>query len=99
MRWSGLLLKVIELSCMMGDYLERDKRMRLKEKVAVVTGGGNGIGRAICLAFAGEGAAVAVTDIDALAAKRVTDEIVRQGGRAISIKMDVTNTSDVTPRC
>jgi len=69
--------------------------MRLKDKAAVVTGGGNGIGRAICLAFADEGAAVAVTDIDAQAAKRVADEIVRHGGRAISIKMDVTNTSDV----
>ena len=69
--------------------------MRLKDKAAVVTGGGNGIGRAICLAFADEGAAVAVSDIDAQAAKRVADEIVRHGGRAISIKMDVTNTSDV----
>ena len=69
--------------------------MRLKDKAAVVTGGGNGIGRAICLAFADEGAAVAVSDIDAQAAKRMADEIVRQGGRAISLKMDVTNTGDV----
>ena len=72
---------------MMGDDSQKGTNVnRLKEKVAVVTGGGNGIGRAICLAFAGEGAAVAVTDIDALAAKRVADEIITNGGRAISYK-------------
>ena len=69
--------------------------MRLKDKVAVVTGGGNGIGRAICLAFADEGADVVVADIDAQAANRVANEIGRHGGRAISSKMDVTNPIDV----
>ena len=69
--------------------------MRLKDKVAVVTGGGNGIGRAICLAFADEGADVVVVDIDAQAANRVAKEISRHGGRAISSKMDVTNPIDV----
>jgi NAD(P)-dependent dehydrogenase (short-subunit alcohol dehydrogenase family) len=69
--------------------------MRLKDKVAVVTGGGNGIGRAICLAFADEGADVVVADIDAQAANRVANEIGRHGGRAISATMDVTNPIDV----
>jgi NAD(P)-dependent dehydrogenase (short-subunit alcohol dehydrogenase family) len=69
--------------------------MRLNEKVAVVTGGGNGIGRAICKAFADEGGAVVVADIDTQSANRVANEIGRHGGRAIPAKMDVTNPADV----
>jgi 3-oxoacyl-[acyl-carrier protein] reductase len=69
--------------------------MRLKDRVAVVTGGGNGIGRAICLAFAKEGADVVVADIDARAANRVADEIGKHGGRAISSMTDVTDPIDV----
>ena len=49
--------------------------MRLTEKVAVVTGGGNGIGAAIATRMAGEGAAVAVVDVDALGGKRVAAEL------------------------
>ncbi len=69
--------------------------MQLKDRVAVVTGGGNGIGRAISLAFAGEGAEVAVTDIDAASADRVAAEINGQGGHAIAVRMDVTNPAEV----
>ena len=69
--------------------------MRLKDKVAVITGGGNGIGHTICKAFAKEGASVVVTDIDTDAAKNVADEIVNNGGSAISLKMDVTDMGDV----
>ena len=69
--------------------------MRLKDKVAVVTGGGNGIGRAICMTFADEGADVVVADIDAAAAKTVADEIIKHGGKAITTVMDVTNPVDV----
>jgi len=69
--------------------------VRLKEKVAVITGGGNGIGRAICQAFVDEGAAVVVADIDTKAANRVASDIGRYGGFAIPVKMDVTNAVDV----
>jgi NAD(P)-dependent dehydrogenase (short-subunit alcohol dehydrogenase family) len=67
----------------------------LKDRVAIITGGGSGIGRAISQAFAEEGAAVVVADIDTQSAHRVANEIGRNGGRAIPTMMDVTNPADV----
>lgn len=64
---------------------------RLDNKTALVTGGGSGIGREICLLFGKQGAAVAVGDINEVAAKAVADEITAAGGDAFPIHLDVTS--------
>jgi len=64
-------------------------------KVAFVTGAGSGIGRVTALAFAARGAAVAVADISSDKARDTTDAITRQGGQALALTCDVTNSSDV----
>lgn len=69
--------------------------MRLKDKVAVVTGAGSGIGKAIATRFAREGAIVAIADLDQASATSVTTEIMASGGRAIPVAMDVTDETQV----
>jgi NAD(P)-dependent dehydrogenase (short-subunit alcohol dehydrogenase family) len=59
--------------------------MRLEGKVAVITGGGGGIGEAICRLFAEEGAAVAVADIDGQAARRVADSLPSSGAWCVDV--------------
>jgi NAD(P)-dependent dehydrogenase (short-subunit alcohol dehydrogenase family) len=69
----------------------RENVTRLAGKVALITGGGTGIGRATALAFAREGASVAVAARRMEKLKEVVREIERQGGKGLAIECDVTS--------
>lgn len=67
----------------------------LSGKVAVVTGGGDGIGKGCCEILAAAGASVVVSDISADKAKAVADGIVAAGGKAISMVCNVLEDADL----
>jgi NAD(P)-dependent dehydrogenase (short-subunit alcohol dehydrogenase family) len=67
----------------------------MKDRVALVTGGAAGIGRATALAFAREGAHVLVLDRDAAGGEHTVAELRNAGGRGMFIRLDVTSASDV----
>ena len=69
--------------------------MRLKDKVAVVTGSASGFGEGIAKRFADEGAHVLLGDINKEGAERVVSEIRDQGGNALSFQVDVSNSLQV----
>ena len=68
---------------------------KLQDRIALVTGGAGGIGRATALAYAREGAKVAVADLNGAAARDVAAEITAAGGEAIGIEVDVTKAAQV----
>ncbi len=64
-------------------------------RVAVITGGGSGIGRAMAIAFAREGAKIVIADLDETGMADTLQHISQQGGHGISIKTDVSNLKEV----
>jgi NAD(P)-dependent dehydrogenase (short-subunit alcohol dehydrogenase family) len=68
---------------------------RLAGKVAIVTGGGSGIGRGIVLTMARQGADIAIPDIQVLNADKVAEEVKALGRKVLAMKCDVTSSADV----
>jgi len=68
--------------------------MKLKDRVAIVTGAGSGIGQASALLFAQEGARVAVVDLKPDAARATVEQIEKAGGQALAITADVSRAED-----
>lgn len=72
----------------------RHRQMRLRDKVAVITGAGSGMGEASALLFARQGAKVVATDINEEAVQAVVAKITEAGGEAIAVKHNVANKED-----
>lgn len=68
---------------------------RLSGKVALITGAASGIGRAIALRFAKEGAKVSIVDINLEGAKKVVSEVKGLGGKALAVRCDVADEESV----
>ena len=69
--------------------------LELRDKVAVVTGGGSGIGAALARAFAAQGMDVAVADVDVAGAEKVAADVRAAGRRALAVPTDVSEFSSV----
>jgi NAD(P)-dependent dehydrogenase (short-subunit alcohol dehydrogenase family) len=69
--------------------------MKLKNKVALITGAASGMGKGEALAFAKEGAKVVIADLDLEGAQEVVHEIEENGGEALAIETDVTDTENI----
>jgi len=68
--------------------------MRLKDRVAIITGAGSGIGAASAVAMAREGARVVVVDLNEAAAKKTVEQIEKAGGQAVGARADVARAAD-----
>ena len=71
--------------------------MKLKDKVALITGGARGIGQAIAMTFAREGADIVVADVNLEVAQKTASEIEALGRQALALEMDVTDYAKVEP--
>lgn len=70
--------------------------MKFAGQTAIVTGAGRGMGRAVALGLAAEGANVVVAELDEHAARKVAGEIQKTGARALAVKVDISSTADVS---
>src|SRR5205085_10225439 len=77
---------------------QQDRNFRLDGKVAIITGGGSGIGRAIAFKFAAQGAAVRILDISLADAETACRQITSSGGDAGGFGCDVTDRKQVENR-
>jgi len=69
--------------------------LKIRDKVAVVTGGGNGIGEAVAMRLASEGVKIVVVDLSVEAAEKVAGNIKEGGGESLSVACDATKPEDV----
>ena len=69
--------------------------MRIRDRVAIVTGGAMGIGQGVCTRLAGEGGKIAIFDVDLEAARSTVAEIENTGGSAMALKVDVRSATEV----
>jgi 3-oxoacyl-[acyl-carrier protein] reductase len=69
--------------------------MKLKDRVAIVTGGGQGIGWAICCAFAADGARIVLADINQETGQQAVQELVAAGVEALAVRTDVSQAAEV----
>lgn len=69
--------------------------MKLKDKVAIITGGAGSIGQAICRQLAGEGAVIAVVDLNIEQAQAVAHQIMQSGAQAIAVQVDVRDRQSI----
>ncbi|MGL4805178.1 MAG: SDR family NAD(P)-dependent oxidoreductase, partial [Bacteroidales bacterium] len=74
---------------------ELDALFDLKGKVAIVTGGGDGIGKGSCEILAKAGAYIVVSDLSLEKAQAVADEIIKDGGKAIAVPCNVLKDEDL----
>ena len=70
-------------------------KLILQDKIAVITGAASGIGKAIAMTYAQQGAKLVITDINLDGVEAVAQEITKKGGQAVAIKTDVAKKSDI----
>ena len=75
--------------------MEKNNLFDLNDKTAIITGGGNGIGKACCEVFARHGANVIVSDLKLEDAQKVADSILAEGGNAVAVSCNVTKDEEL----